>query len=164
MIWKQVKDFPEFWVSDTGLVRRNATLLTPQVNSKGYLRVCTTINGKPVRFFVHRLVAQAFIPNPENKAQVNHKDGIKKHCTPDNLEWVTNQENRNHAVANGLHKAATGEATYSHKLTEQQIREIRERYVKNSRNAGSGALAKEYGVTSMTILQIVKREKWKHVQ
>ena len=37
MIWKQVKDFPEFWVSDTGLVRRNANTLTPQVNSKGYL-------------------------------------------------------------------------------------------------------------------------------
>ena len=79
--------------------KHNNRKLKPQLNGKGYLRVI--IGHK--RYFVHRLVAQKYIPNPENKLQVNHKDGNKLNNHASNLEWVTNQENRNHAMDKGLH-------------------------------------------------------------
>lgn len=72
--------------------------------SKGgrYRCVTRTNNGKQRNYYVHRLMAKAFIPNPENKPQVNHKDAIPKNNSIDNLEWVTSQENIAHAIENGL--------------------------------------------------------------
>ena len=93
--------------------------LKPQPNGKGYLRV--NICGG--HYFVHRLVAEKYVPNPDNKPQVNHKDGNKLNNNADNLEWVTNQENRDHAVKNGLHPH--GECSYA-KLTTKDVDFIRE--------------------------------------
>ena len=72
--------------------------LLPEVHEKGYLRVdLYDKQGKRKHFKVHRLVANAFIPNPEHKPQVNHKDGNNQNNSITNLEWATNRENQDHA-------------------------------------------------------------------
>ena len=75
----------------------NGYILTPYENKKGYLKIGLFQNGKLYKRRVNRLVAQAFISNPDNLPQVNHKDGNKKNNSYTNLEWVTNEENREHA-------------------------------------------------------------------
>lgn len=91
-------------------------------DNKGYKRI--NIQGK--RFAVHRLVAQAFIPNPENKPQVNHINGRHDDNRVENLEWCTDLENRRHAVANGLAPAGVeGKKIYNKKLC-QEFESIRE--------------------------------------
>jgi predicted metal-dependent hydrolase len=67
-----------------------------------YEKAVIKINGKSTMKYIHRLVAEAFIPNPENKPEVNHKNGNKLDNRVDNLEWNTYSENRKHAYKNGL--------------------------------------------------------------
>jgi len=79
-------------------------LLKQHIDKYGYKRVNLWIDDKVTQKQVHRLVAIVHLGNPENKPQVNHVNGIKTDNHVENLEWVTNQENRNHAVEKGLHK------------------------------------------------------------
>lgn len=73
-----------------------------QDNGKGYKQLYVKVKNKRMIFYVHRLVAMYFIPNPENKPQVNHLDGNKGNNKQDNLEWVTGKENMRHAAITGL--------------------------------------------------------------
>ncbi len=72
------------------------------LNKDGYLHVILYKNNKQKTHTIHRLVAIAFIPNPDNLPEVNHKDGVKINCRKDNLEWCTKEENEYHAMENGL--------------------------------------------------------------
>lgn len=72
------------------------------VNSAGYLRV--SILGR--KYFIHRVIAELFVPNPDNKPEVNHKDGNKTNNKADNLEWVTRSENMKRAYKLGLQKSS----------------------------------------------------------
>ncbi|HEY3525732.1 MAG TPA: NUMOD4 domain-containing protein [Nitrososphaeraceae archaeon] len=101
-IWKQIEKAPNYSVSNFGRVRNDVTcnILKPQHDHKGYHR----IRIKPIGTIkVHREVAKAFIANPENKPQVNHKDTNKTNNYFKNLEWMTNLENAIHAGQNGIH-------------------------------------------------------------
>lgn len=104
--WKAVEEtYGLLEVSSEGRVRsnmRDGRILKATPDKKGYLRLHVTIKQKRYAFKVHRMVAQAFIPNPENKPQVNHIDGDKNNNAASNLEWVSNRENAHHAVRNGL--------------------------------------------------------------
>ncbi len=84
-----------YCVSDFGKVRNNKTgrILIPQESHHGYLRVDISVNGKRKNFYVHRLVADAFLPNPNNFPQINHKDENKKNNSVWNLEWCTGTYN-----------------------------------------------------------------------
>ena len=100
-IWKPViingKD-SGYKISNTGiLLNKKSHQVCPTTNHKGYCQISIVYDkNKRITTSIHRLVAQAFIPNPENKPQVNHKDGNKLNNKLSNLEWVTNKENYNH--------------------------------------------------------------------
>lgn len=123
----------------------------PQKNGKGYYRVGI---GKKL-LFVHRLVAEKYVPNPENKPQVNHKDGDKTNNNAENLEWVTNQENRNHAMKHGL--CFTGEKCPWSKLTAEQVSFIRLHTEINSKE-----MALTFGISDSHVRQIRRNESWKY--
>lgn len=111
-IWKDTYIYgQQYQISNYGRVRNKFSghILTPQIDNKGYLRVRMSFHDKKATAKVHRLVAMAFIPNPENKPQVNHIDTDKKNNCVDNLEWVTNGENQIHAFETGLNYV-TGKA------------------------------------------------------
>ena len=101
-IYKDIKGYEgKYQITSWGRVYSvdSETFVKQQLTEKGYLRVdLYGNNGQRKHFKVHRLVAEAFILNPFGKPQVNHKDGNKENNSFTNLEWVTNQENRNHYV------------------------------------------------------------------
>jgi hypothetical protein len=84
------------------LLRGTPMVLKTQVDNNGYHRIRVTIERVKMSYKVHREVAKAFIDNPGNLPQVNHKDGDKNNNSVSNLEWVTNKENAHHAIQNGL--------------------------------------------------------------
>lgn len=134
--------------------------LRPQPNSKGYLRVA--IHGK--LYFVHRLVAEAFIPNPDMKPVVNHLDGNPLNNVVENLEWCTISENSKHAFKIGLHISIKGEDKSNSKLTEEQVRWILRNYQKGSKEFGRKPLARKFNVSHQLIKNIIDRKKWAHIQ
>jgi hypothetical protein len=91
-------------VSSNGNVMNTSTgrLLKPALKRSGYYQVVLQHNKKVKHYVVHRLVALAFIENPENKEQVNHVDGVKTNNNLTNLEWATRSENQIHAINMGL--------------------------------------------------------------
>lgn len=107
--WKQIEGYNgRYIVSDRGRVKslRKSTgeykLLKGSKTPSGYLRVTLCLNGKPTNYGVSRLVAYAFIPNPDNKPEVNHINGIKTDNMVENLEWATRSENVKHSFVSGL--------------------------------------------------------------
>lgn len=93
-----------YYVTDTGKIygEKSQKWLKPSLTDRGYCRVKLYKNAVGNSIFIHRLVAETFIPNPDNKPQINHKDGNKTNNSIDNLEWVTQMENNIHAIRTGL--------------------------------------------------------------
>lgn len=154
---KELPDHLGYIIYSDGRVYSNKTdRFLKQTERNKYLFV--SLNGKTLR--IHRLVAQAFIPNPERKPQVNHKDGNTRNNHVDNLEWATSQENVRHSWKNGLSENSrlSGENSPFSKLSLKQVKEIKKKYIR--KEYGSGVLAKEYGVSNMAILRIIRGETW----
>lgn len=126
-------------------------------DSTGYPRVNLSKNGKQTVIRIHRLVAEAFISNPENKPCVNHKNGIKSDNRVDNLEWCTYSENNQHAYDTGL--IAKGENHYLAKLSNDQVKEIRE--LRASTNLSQSKMGLMYGVSREHIRDIINYKRRK---
>jgi len=97
-VWASVNGYKNYDVSSRGVVlsRKTGRALYQTETKCGYLQVHLWNNGKCRNTLVHRLVAEAFVPNPDRKPQVNHKNGDKSDNRADNLEWVTASENQRH--------------------------------------------------------------------
>lgn len=141
----------------------NGKYLKTHLDQRGYPRLQLKLLGgeKIKNFRIHRLVAMAYLPNPLNLPQINHKNGIKTDNRVENLEWCTNRENYDHAVKNGLKRVVRGEQHGMSKLTEKKVIEIRKIY--RSRVVPRAQLAKKYKVSRSTIDKVLSREDWKHI-
>lgn len=182
--WRDVIGWEGFYqISSTGrlrsvnrtVIRKNGTsqffkskICNQPLKSTGYpaARLSDAASGRRIMPPIHRLVAQAFIPNPLNLPEVNHKDGIKTNPTVENLEWVTSQQNRKHAWDIGLRNRShlpihRGIEQKTAKLNDDAVRDIRLNYLKNGKPLT--ALAKKYGVEKKTIYNVLKNKTWKHV-
>lgn len=97
-MYKEIKDFPNYSINCQGhiLNTKRGSSLKPYFNNQGYPVVQLSKDGKVYNKSVHRLVAETFLDNPDNKPQVNHIDGNRSNYSYMNLEWVTNQENVTH--------------------------------------------------------------------
>ena len=139
---------------------RNNKLLKRMMFPSGYeyVHLCNG-KGKTKLFRVHRLVAETFIPNPNNLPEVNHKDGDKLNNNVKNLEWCTNLENMRHSVETGL-RNIKGENNPSAKLKVKDVINIRKEYIPKSKEFGTVALARKYGVTNVMIGKIIRNECW----
>ena len=95
--WKEIKGYEgKYWISNYGRLKNKEQIMKPMASTNGYLIACLWKNNIQKKIVLHRLVAEAFIPNPENKPQINHKDENKENNKVDNLEWCTHKYNMNY--------------------------------------------------------------------
>lgn len=169
--WKYINGYSGFYqVSNLGNVRswRNGSygkrnepqLISPRKDSQGYRKVALYNDGNRTDFKISRLVAEYFIPNPTNKPEVNHIDGIKSNDSVRNLEWVTPKENVAHAFETGLNKVKSGEDSPNARLTDDDIRWIRAYYDNDEYNQVE--LAEIFDTSQSHISRIVRRETRTH--
>ncbi|EAA7136706.1 helix-turn-helix domain-containing protein [Salmonella enterica subsp. enterica serovar Beaudesert] len=129
--------------------------LKPVNHSDGYLYVNLRDKGTLKKHYIHRVVAAAFIDNPNSLPQVNHINGIKSDNRVDNLEWVTGCQNMVHASKSGLLNPISGERHYCAKLTTEQVKEIRA-----CKSMSQREMARMYGVSKATIAGILNNKTW----
>lgn len=172
--WMICEKYPRYSVSRSGSIRydgafvksrngskywRKGRILVKIAHHSGYEIVRIGGDGVFKNVSVHRLVAIAFIPNPENKPQVNHKNGVKNDNQVDNLEWVTQKENGEHA--NHVIKTyKKGEAHFKSKITEDDARDIRALDFYGATYLAIGAV---YDLSKSAVSHIVSRRSWKHI-
>lgn len=173
--WKDIRGYEGFYqVSNMGRVKslggqcgtvyRKERIRTKSLTKDGYERVRLIRNGADKTMRVHRLVAEAFVPNPDNKETVNHIDGNKLNNVASNLEWTDRSEQMQHAYRLGLKTSISGAHNSNAKLTEEDVRTIRKEYIPQSRTHGTVALAKKYGVTNRVIGLVVNRKAYKEIE
>ena len=175
-IWKDIEGYEGLYqVSNHGRVKSLARkvrcknnsfrqtedrIITLKHDKYGYNILVLHNDKKRKTCKVHRLVAKHFIPNPNNKEHVNHKNSIRDDNNVSNLEWVTPRENSIHGIKHG-YANCNGEKHSKAKLTNLQAKEIRELYAKG--NHTYQQLGDMYGVPKQKIYRIIKRMSYKEI-
>lgn len=160
--WKPLVGYEELYrISSIGDVfsLRSLKMLKKTINHKGYIRYQLYKNGKTINIMAHRAVLLAFIGPCPPGMQCGHLDGNPANNKLTNLKWVTPLENARHKIRHGTHQTRTS------KLTDRDVIDIKQRYVRTGRNASNSvALSKEFGVAQRTILSIISGEIWGHIK
>ena len=160
MIWKECKICSSYLISTEGEVKNKKTnkILKPKVDKNGYLCVGLSMGkrGERKMVFIHRLVAEAFVPNPYNKPYVRHLDDNKSNNKYTNLLWVTEQESILLSKKNNR-----GVMSYNSKLTDFQILYCRMVYTPKDKQYGCNALAEKFGVSKSTMHYILHNLTYK---
>tara|TARA_R110002126_G_scaffold150778_1_gene297608 strand:- start:473 stop:979 length:507 start_codon:yes stop_codon:yes gene_type:complete len=144
-------------------IKKNS-ILKPYTNGVGYYRI--TFYGKNKKrhqFYVHRLIALHFIPNPEKKGFINHIDGNPSNNDINNLEWCTKSENGKHAYKIGLNynNPKRGEDNHNSILNDSIVRDIRNRHKNGERQCD---ISKDLNLSTAHINNIVLNKIWKHLK
>lgn len=170
-IWKPIVEIPGYDVSNRGRVKKlpcgrgfNSIehIKVPTISNDGYMLLnWRTPDGRQHSKPIHRIVAETFIPNPENKDTVNHIDGDKHNNCVDNLEWATRREQLTHAYAHGLRSSYKGAQNINSKLSEEDVIFIRKNTVKRSRTHGIPAMARRFRVSYETIYNVLSGKTYK---
>lgn len=158
--WKQIEGFEDYYVSNAGQIKSKNKILKHYVHKQGYAYLNVKPNGRLGRgktFRIHRCVAIAFIPNPDNKPEINHKDGNRTNNYVSNLEWCTRAENISHKFQNEIENSCRGIRNGKAKFTEADIR-----YILSS-NESISNLSKQFNVRYTTIYSIKNKKSWKHI-
>lgn len=176
--WKQIEKYGgNYAVSDKGRVisiradKGFAKIMSQHDNGHGYKHVHFRQKTKSYNIYVHRLVAEAFIPNPKNKPDVNHKNGIRHDNRVENLEWVTAQENNHDMYKRGyvVSEKTKAKMRISNKIAHaKDIKPVK--CIETSKvYFGAEAASKEYGVCKAAINQACRRGRtscglhWKYI-
>lgn len=135
---------------------------SPTISRGGYLSVTLFNAGRrgAKTFYVHRLVAETFLPKEVGRGYVNHKNGVKTDASLENLEWVSFSENMVHAYENGLVVSSKGESAGKSVLKEIDVHEIRKMY---KSGIPQPEIAKKFGVHQSNISLIVTGKTWRHI-
>ena len=160
---KQIKGFEDYsvdtegrvWSMKSGKVKERK----PLKHKDGYLQINLRKDGKVKNLLIHRLVAIAFIPNPKNYTQVNHKNGIKTDNRLENLEWCSGSQNMKHAFDLGL-QCNKGSKNSKAKLKDEDIPVIHKRLANGEHIKD---IAEDYSVNNSTIKHIKYKRTWTHI-
>lgn len=154
---KKIKNSLEYYASEDGRIFRNGRSIGTYTHNYPSV-VIRYENGEYKTHYIHRLIAEAFIPNPDNKAYVNHKDGNRHNNHVSNLEWTTPSENTQHAVDIGLKR--TGVLSPNSILNEEQVHEI-------CRLLAEGRRVKDikdmFGISQSIVSEIKAKKKYKAI-
>ena len=165
-MWKECKNFNSYLVSDEGEVKHktNNKILKQKLDKDNYLSVNLSMGkrGNARQVFVHRLVAEAFIPNPENKPLVRHIDGNPINNCVENLIWVTPKENIEYSIKTGAKESDCGSLSCNSKLSPNEISYCRKMYQPRNKLYGCNALAKRFGVSKSTMSYILNNKTYSY--
>lgn len=117
-VWERIEGFEDYLISNLGTVYslKSKKVMSPYKAKSGYLHITLSKGNKKYCFYIHRLVASAFIPNPSNLPQVNHRDENKANNTVSNLEWRDNKYNVNYGTAKQRTAATLAAMDYGNKI------------------------------------------------
>ncbi len=168
-IWKDISGYEGIYkISNKGNIKSLSRfhvpkdrILTGFKSNNGYVCIELSKEGFSSRFYVHRIMAIAFLPNPYNKPNINHKDGVRNNNNLDNIEWCTQKENIQHAHRTGLARVGIGEKQAHSKLKTNNINKIRSMYRTGAYTMKE--IGDIYKVSYQSISDVVNFRTWKHI-
>lgn len=163
-VWKEI-EYSGYFISNFGRLKgRSGKILKTRLNKRtGYLDICLRPNGRKEKakcLKIHRLVAKAFILNPNNFVIINHIDGNKLNNNVSNLEWCTESQNTQHAYNLKLIVPLKWYENERSKLTKEDVEWIRNNYIPFDKNFGCRKLAKKFKVSHVVVSDIITNKRY----